>query len=85
MSVLMSDFWLVRKGKGFNVYQLYQPGGIYWFTAGWNFRAIAAFISGVVPLLPGLIFNINPGIKGISQGILDFYTLAWLNGAFVSG
>jgi nucleobase:cation symporter-1, NCS1 family len=81
----MSDFWLVRKGKGFDIYNLYKPGGIYWYTAGLNPRAIAAFIIGMVPLLPGLIFNINPQIGGISQGILDFYTLAWLDGVVLSG
>jgi nucleobase:cation symporter-1, NCS1 family len=81
----MSDYWLVRKGKGFNVYNLYKPSGIYWYTAGWNPRAIAAFAVGMAPLLPGLIYNINPKIGGISQGILNFYTLSWLDGVVLSG
>jgi NCS1 family nucleobase:cation symporter-1 len=81
----MSDFWLVRRGKGFNVYNLYKPGGIYWYMAGWNPRAIAAFVIGMVPLLPGLIFNINPQVSGISQGIVNFYTLSWLDGVVLSG
>jgi NCS1 family nucleobase:cation symporter-1 len=81
----MSDYWLVRKGKGFNVYNLYKPGGIYWYMGGVNPRAVAAFVIGMIPLLPGLIFNINPQIRGISQGILNFYTLAWLDGVVLAG
>lgn len=80
----MSDFWLVRKGKGFDLYNLYWPGGLYWFTAGVNPRAIASFATGIVPLLPGLLKSINPQINGISQGILDFYTLSWLDGVVVA-
>jgi len=83
--VLLSDFWLVRRAKGLDIYNLYTPGGIYWYTAGVNPRAIAAFFTGMVPLLPGLISTINPQIGGISQGILDFYTLAWLNGVVIAG
>ena len=80
----MSDFWLVRKCKWFNVYNLYQPRGMYWYTAGVNPRAIAAFITGVAPLLPGLIYNINPQIGGVSEGALNLYTLSWLDGAVFS-
>ena len=83
--VLLSDFWLVRKAKGLDIYNLYTPSGIYWYTAGVNPRAIAAFFTGMVPLLPGLIFAINPQIGGISGGILDFYTLAWLDGVIIAG
>ena len=82
--VLLSDFWLIRKAKGFNIYNLYKPGGLYWYTAGVNPRAIVAFVGGVTPLLPGLIEAINPQIRGISEGILDFYTLAWIDGVVVS-
>jgi nucleobase:cation symporter-1, NCS1 family len=83
-AVLMSDFWIVRKGRGYNVYNLYKPGGIYWYFAGINPRAMVAFIVGMTPLLPGLAFNINPQIGGISQGILNFYTLAWFDGMVFS-
>ena len=78
--VLLSDFWLVRKGKGFDVYNMYKPGGIYWYTGGWNPRAIVAFVIGMAPLVPGLVYSINPQIGGISQGILNLYTLSWLDG-----
>lgn len=80
----MSDFWIVRQGKGYNVYNLYKPGGLYWYSAGINPRAIVAFIVGMTPLLPGLAYNINPQVK-VSHGILNFYTLSWVNGWVFAG
>jgi NCS1 family nucleobase:cation symporter-1 len=81
----LSDFFLVRKRKGFHIYSLYKPNGLYWFTAGWNFRALAAFFTAVAPLVPGLVFNINTSIGGIGQGIRNLYTFSWLVGMVFSG
>jgi NCS1 family nucleobase:cation symporter-1 len=83
VGVLLSDYFAVNKCKAFNIFQLYKPHGIYWYYHGWNLRAIAALLIGIAPLLPGLIYNINPAVK-VSQGILDFYTLGWLDGLVIS-
>ncbi|KAF8231685.1 NCS1 nucleoside transporter [Tricholoma matsutake] len=85
LGVLLSDFFLVRRCKGFHIYSLYKFSGLYWFTAGWNFRAIAAFATGIAPLLPGLVFNINTSTRGIGRGILNLYTFSWLVAAVFSG
>jgi nucleobase:cation symporter-1, NCS1 family len=82
---MLSDFFLVRKRKDFHIYSLYKSSGLYWFTSGWNFRALIAFFTGVVPLLPGLVFNINTSIHGIGQGILNLYTFSWLVGLVFAG
>lgn len=50
-AILIVDFWLVRKQK-WNIPQLYQEGGIYWFTAGLNWRAFVAYFLGMWPALP---------------------------------
>ncbi|KAF2100420.1 NCS1 nucleoside transporter [Rhizodiscina lignyota] len=85
IGILLSDYWLVRRRSGgLNVYQLYRPGGLYWFTGGVNPRALAALLIGMAPLLPGLIHNINPEIS-VSRGIQAFYTLSWLDGLVLSG
>ena len=42
MSSHLSDFWLRSSGKGFNLYHLFRPGGLFWFTAGMNPRAAAS-------------------------------------------
>ena len=84
VGVVMADFWLVRKGKGFNVYNLYKPHGLYWYTRGWNLIGLSAFIIGVVPQLPGLAYHINPELAGLERGYLNFTTLSWLDGATFS-
>ena len=59
---MVFDFWLVHKRR-YDTLALYQPHGIYWYSRGWNWRAIVAFLVGVVPNLPGLINSINPSIE----------------------
>lgn len=80
--VLLCDFYVVREGKGYNVSQLYKPHSIYWYLNGTNRRAITAFAVGMVPQLPGLIFQINPGIGNLSCGYVNFSSLAWVD-AFI--
>lgn len=82
IGILVADYWLVRKGKGFMVRSLYQPGNknvLYWYTAGINPRAIAALLVGIVPLLPGLAHNINPNLS-VGRGAQAYYTMSWLVG-----
>ena len=84
IGILLSDYWIVRRAKGFSVWNLYQPGGLYWYTGGINPRAIGALLMGMAPLLPGLIHNINPNLS-VGRGIQEFYTLSWLDGLVLSG
>lgn len=55
---------------------------IYRYTYGINWRAIAAFVVGVAPNLPGFINSINPAIDvGVGQRP---YTFAWLLGFVIT-
>lgn len=83
IAVILCDYFLVRKAKPFNLYQLYQANGVYWYWKGCNLRALTAWMVGVTPLLPGLIYNINDNIK-VGKGILEFYTLGWLDGLVIT-
>lgn len=85
LGVLISDYFIVRRMRGFNVYHLYKHHGLYWFTVGLNWRAFAAFVTGVAPLLPGLIHAINPSIGHIRKGILNFYSMSWFDGFMLAG
>lgn len=47
-------------------------------------RAVAAFTVGMVPQLPGLAYQINPMIKGVSRNYVDLTSLGWLEGVLFS-
>jgi cytosine/uracil/thiamine/allantoin permease len=76
-AILVWDFWVVHKRK-YDTLALYQPHGIYRYTWGINWRAIVAFVVGVVPNLPGFIQSINPSID-VGVGARP-YTFGWLLG-----
>ncbi|BEI88654.1 uncharacterized protein CcaverHIS019_0200160 [Cutaneotrichosporon cavernicola] len=59
--LMVLDFYFVKGGK-LDIYELYQPRGIYSFTKGWNWRAYVALAVAVAPNLPGMIHAINPDI-----------------------
>ena len=82
--VLMCDYYLVRRSKGYDIKQLYHSGSIYWYRSGINLRAMVAFFIGMVPQLPGLAYQINPKIVGISWNYLGFASLGWLDGLVFS-
>jgi len=82
--VLLCDFYVVRKAKGYNVSHLYKPHGIYWCLDGANLRAMAAFSMGMIPQLPGLIYQINPNVGNISGGYVNYTSLAWRDAFFFS-
>ena len=77
--VILTDYYIVRHKSGYNISQLYTPKGLYWYSHGVNWRAIAAFFAGMLPLLPGLIHQINPEVGGITRGYVNFSSLAWLD------
>jgi NCS1 family nucleobase:cation symporter-1 len=76
-AILVWDFWYVH-GRKYDTLALYQPHGIYWYTGGVNWRAVVAFLVGVVPNLPGFIHSITPSIEvGVGERP---YTFGWLLG-----
>jgi len=77
LGVLSVDYWVFRRGKGFNLYHLYKPNGIYWYRGGVHWRALVAFCVGWVPQFPGLLQSI--GVSNISVGMMYFYSFSWLN------
>lgn len=84
-SIMLFDFWIVNRRR-YDTLALYQPSNprySYAFTAGKkisgvNWRAMVAFIVGVVPNLPGLINSVNPGVD-VGVGVHPFQ-FGWLLG-----
>jgi NCS1 family nucleobase:cation symporter-1 len=54
--VMIVDYWILRKTV-LDVQELYRPGpgGRYWFSNGFNVRALLAIVIGVVPVIPGFL------------------------------
>ena len=50
--ILIADYWLVRRTV-LDLADLYRPGGRYWYSAGWNWRALVAFGVGSVLAVGG--------------------------------
>lgn len=45
--IMLSDYWLVRRTR-IVMTDLYRVGGRYWYSGGWNWRAVLAFVVAAV-------------------------------------
>ncbi|KAF9637839.1 hypothetical protein BFW01_g8735 [Lasiodiplodia theobromae] len=65
-AIVVCDYFAVRRGAQYHVGDLYRGNSTsaYWYVAGFNPRAFAAWIAGMAPLLPGFA----RAIKGTSDG-----------------
>ncbi|KAL3489520.1 NCS1 allantoate transporter [Aspergillus germanicus] len=84
--ILLADYWILRRRR-IRLGQLYRPGdgGAYWYTRGWNLRAVCSFFLALVPNLPGLAKSVTPGISGVPRGFEDVYTMSWVVGLVIAG
>ncbi|MBR7779210.1 NCS1 family nucleobase:cation symporter-1 [Undibacterium rugosum] len=83
--ILIIDYYFIRRTR-IEVAALYQEQGIYSYQNGWNRAAVAAFILGVLPNIPGFL---NAAFPASFPDISDFwktlYTYAWFLGLMLSG
>jgi NCS1 family nucleobase:cation symporter-1 len=84
--ILLADYWILRRRR-VRLGQLYQPGrgGAYWYTRGWNLRAVCSFFLALVPNLPGLAKSVTPGLSGVPRGFENVYTMSWVVGLVIAG
>lgn len=81
-AIMVLDFWVIHDRK-YDVRSLYNPRGIYGYTHGVNWRAVVAFLVGVVPSLPGFINSIN---SNINVGVGNHpYQFGWILGFVGTG
>lgn len=78
--VMLSDYFIVRKMRLSLGDMFLKKDSVYWFTYGWNVRAVVAFVCGVAPTLPGFIRNVNSKL-GIPIGAYYAYVATWPVGA----
>lgn len=76
--ILIADYWVVRKQK-LNLRDLFELRGEYTYSNGTNWRAVAALVISILPVVPGFIRAVmTPGGQVASPGLFDhIYTYAW--------
>jgi nucleobase:cation symporter-1, NCS1 family len=52
--VMIVDYWILRKTV-LDVGELYRERGRYWYSGGYNLRALGAVAVGVIPVIPGFL------------------------------
>jgi len=79
--IMIADYFVLRRGI-LAVEDLYRRGGVYEYSRGVNWMAIAAFVLGVAPSLPGFIAALSGTPAGGFFG--GVYNWAWFVGFLVS-
>ena len=76
--ILICDYWVLRKQK-LELAALFDPTGRYSYSNGVNWRAIAALVISIAPVVPGFLrAATTPGGQVAMPGFLDtVYTYAW--------
>ncbi|OGR82585.1 MAG: nitrate reductase [Elusimicrobia bacterium RIFCSPHIGHO2_02_FULL_57_9] len=72
--ILICDYFVLRNCS-LQVPELYRKSGAYWYEKGFNPKAIAALILGILPLIPGFLGTI--GLASISAWWITLYHYAW--------
>jgi len=83
--ILIADYWIVRKQQ-LSVRDLFLLNGRYSYVNGVNWRAIAALLIAILPVVPGFInAATTPGGQIANPSIFDkVYTYAWFVTFFLS-
>ncbi|KAF3031589.1 hypothetical protein E8E12_000099 [Didymella heteroderae] len=84
MGIMFADYFLIRK-RTMKLTDLFDESQttLYWYTKGWNLRAVIAWPCGVWFLMPGLV---QRGIApSFWPGWTHLYQLSWFLGCIVNG
>jgi NCS1 family nucleobase:cation symporter-1 len=76
--ILICDYWVLRKQR-LHLAALFDTAGRYSYANGVNWRAMAALVLAVAPVVPGFVrAATTPGGQVAMPGVLDtLYTYAW--------
>lgn len=76
--ILICDYWILRR-RHLQLDHLFRTDGIYSYHGGVNWRALAALVIAIAPVVPGFLrAATTPGGQVANPGIFDnLYTYAW--------
>ncbi|MEO6488189.1 MAG: NCS1 family nucleobase:cation symporter-1 [Thermoanaerobaculia bacterium] len=83
--ILIADYWVVRR-QNLNLRDLFELKGEYTYTNGTNWKAVAALVLSILPVVPGFIrAAMTPGGMVANPNLFDhLYTYAWFVTFFLS-
>ncbi len=82
--ILIVDYYLLRKTV-LKVDELYREHGAYRYSGGWNWAAVAAFVLGVAPNVPGFLNAAFPAaFPEVAVVFKQVYTYAWFVGLAIA-
>ncbi|KAI8246534.1 ncs1 nucleoside transporter family protein [Colletotrichum sp. SAR 10_99] len=86
MTGLMISSYLVVNKRKIDVDDLYRgdPGSIYWFSYGCNWRAPVAWLVGVLPCMPGFVAAVDTSVT-VSPVATELYYMSYVYGLVSSG
>ncbi len=76
--ILIADYWVLRRQR-LSLADLFRENGCYTYSNGVNWRAVAALVAAVVPVIPGFLrAALQPGGVVAVPTVFDtLYTYAW--------
>jgi NCS1 family nucleobase:cation symporter-1 len=76
--IMICDYWLLRR-QNLKLGELFKTDGIYSYSNGFNWRAIAALIIAILPVIPGFLrAATTPGGQVANPTFFDtLYIYAW--------
>jgi NCS1 family nucleobase:cation symporter-1 len=72
--VLIADYFLIRRTR-LDLAGLYRKEGPYWYSGGFNPRALVALAAGVAPCVPGFLATV--GAVDVPDAWVEAYHYAW--------
>jgi nucleobase:cation symporter-1, NCS1 family len=85
--IMIADYFVLHRMR-LDVPALYDPNGRYRYSGGWGLPAIAAFLAGALPNVPGFLAQVGCiSAARVPAVFLEIYSFAWFAGfgiAFVA-
>ena len=82
--IILMDYYIIRR-TNLDLKDLYEREGAYTYWRGYNFKAIAALILGILPNIPGFLVQIKIlSVGSTFEFLVPLYHYAWFIGLFIS-
>jgi NCS1 family nucleobase:cation symporter-1 len=77
--ILICDYYLIRRTR-LDLIKLYQKDGPYWYSGGFNLKALAALVAGIAPNIPGFLGTVKLVKLDDDDFWMTLYNYAWFVG-----